>query len=572
GLPIESEGTVGRENDSQVTGTCDITVAAGADGVLQETDCTLEVTKGGTIGTNGIEFTFSADGRKTKKKVRLKTATSYTPPYLGFTINFSAGTLVAGDKFTFTTTAPKWDTDGIAAAKVALAAQEHLARTILVVGDLADDTEGDAVVAAANSYASSNNRFGVARVQVRDRLPLAAKSKVKVEMRGSPNLTFAEVGGTGDTITRSSGSWVDDGFAVGMVVTVTDSVSNNVTGIIASLTALVLTFGTTDLANEGPVAGCHVVGSQGLTFAEVGGTGDTITRSGGGSWRDDGFRAGDTVTITGTASNNVSGAVTAVTDTVLTFDTTDLTAEVIGSHLVTITKGETMAAWVSEMEDEYVDIDDEPRIDIGLGRLSKLSPFTGWAMRRPVQWAVAVREFEHELHIPTWRKADGALDGWSMKDADGKKIEYDQSTDGGALEANFTCAKTWPNDKGAYIALSLTRAGDGKLLSRTHNMHGANLTCTIIQRESENAVGQVLELADDGHGTDDSRAKIEGRVNSALERELLSSGKEGPKASSVSWRADRSALLNVLPVRLPGKSRLVLDGTLEEIDTELLVS
>ena len=77
-------------------------------------------------------------------------------------------------------------------------------------------------------------------------------------LTGSPTLTFAEVGATGDTITRSAGSWITDGFAVGMLVRVRGSALNNVTGTIAALTATVLTFGTTDLANEGPVAGCVV--------------------------------------------------------------------------------------------------------------------------------------------------------------------------------------------------------------------------------------------------------------------------------------------------------------------------
>jgi hypothetical protein len=77
-------------------------------------------------------------------------------------------------------------------------------------------------------------------------------------MTGSPTLTFAEVGATGDTLTRSSGSWIEDGFEVGQYITVEGSALNNVTGPIASLTATVITFGSTDLANEGPVSGCAV--------------------------------------------------------------------------------------------------------------------------------------------------------------------------------------------------------------------------------------------------------------------------------------------------------------------------
>ena len=86
-----------------------------------------------------------------------------------------------------------------------------------------------------------------------------------VRMTGSPDLTFAEVGGTGDTITRSDGSWLDDGFLVGDLIRVVGSASNDVTGEIAELTATVLTLTTTDLTPEGPVGGCSVTSVGGIS-------------------------------------------------------------------------------------------------------------------------------------------------------------------------------------------------------------------------------------------------------------------------------------------------------------------
>ncbi len=85
------------------------------------------------------------------------------------------------------------------------------------------------------------------------------------QFSGAPNLTFAEVGATGDTITRAAGNWINDAFAIGDIVTVSGAVAtggyNNVTGRIANLSATVLTFGSTDLINEGPIAGCNVIGN-----------------------------------------------------------------------------------------------------------------------------------------------------------------------------------------------------------------------------------------------------------------------------------------------------------------------
>lgn len=79
-----------------------------------------------------------------------------------------------------------------------------------------------------------------------------------IEMTGNPDLTFAEVDATGDTITRSAGSWLDDGFLEGMTIMVSGSTSNNITGVIVELTDTVITLDDTDLADEGPVSNCRV--------------------------------------------------------------------------------------------------------------------------------------------------------------------------------------------------------------------------------------------------------------------------------------------------------------------------
>jgi len=74
-------------------------------------------------------------------------------------------------------------------------------------------------------------------------------------MIGSPTVTFANA--NPDTITRSTGSWITDGFLVGDKITASGSVSNDGEYTIATggVTATVLTLTNTDvLVNEGPVA------------------------------------------------------------------------------------------------------------------------------------------------------------------------------------------------------------------------------------------------------------------------------------------------------------------------------
>ncbi len=574
GLPIATAGTIGREDASGWTGGSVPSVAAGTAGILEEVQAILTVTTGGTRGTTGIKMTLSLDGGVSEKPINLGTATTYTIPYVGLVLSFGAGTMVAGDVYSFATTAPMWDSTGLASARTALAAQQKLARSWLVVGDIANSTFAGYVTTAANAYASSNDRFTYARVNVSDRTPLAEMSRVTVRMTGSPTLTFAEIGASADTITRSAGSFVADGFAVGMVITVAGSVSNNVTSKVAGVSALVLTLADSlpadDLANEGPVSNCTLVGSHSLVF-DAGA--DTITRS-GGSWLSDGFAVGDSVTIAGTVSNNYTKTITVLTATVMTF-ASGVSAEIIGSRTPTITKGETMAAWVSAADSAFASVDAQKRIDMGLGRGRKASPITQASLRRPVAWAASLREYSKDIHVPCWRKSDGPADGWSLEDTDGNIVEYDERTDGGALAGRFTCFRTWGNGpNGAFIAMSLTRDTEGSLLSYTHNMAVANLACTIVQTATENVVGKVLQLNADGTATSASLGRIEESINTDLEQALMVEKVigEGPRASKVVWRASTTDVLNVVDATLTGVLDLHVNGTVVHVDTVVKVS
>lgn len=570
GLPIDAVGVVGRQDTSGNNGTSVTTVVAGGAGVLAEHDGAVRVVTGGTIGSSQIVLEVSMSGGRNYKKVRLGTATSYAVPYFNVTINFAAGTLVAGDTIhTWHGTAPRSNADGWAAARAAHAAQQKSFRSILLCGDLQDSDEADAYLSELDAYETENERFVYGRASVLERLPQAEMSQTLVRMTGSPTLTFAEVGASGDTITRSEGSWITDGFQVGDVITVAGSVGNNVTGPIASLSATVITLGTTELLAEGPVSNCTVIGSPGLTFAEVGATGDTITRS-RGSWLDDGFRVGDLVAITGTASNNVTAVagLTAVTATVLTFDTTDLAAEVIGSYGVSVTAGQTKAAWMAAIDAEFASIDDAFRINLSAGRGRILSPFSGWKMRRPAGWAASLREYQHDVHVATWRKKDGPT-GFDLFDADGVLVEWDDRVDGEAASAaRFTSLRTWANGpQGAFVALDLTRATEGSILSAQAKVAVVNLTCTTVQLNTENAaIGVDLVLNDDGTATTASLNTVQTQVNSALDLALLQDAQgEGPRASKAVWTPSADDLYNVAEPTMNSVTELLLNGTVHRV-------
>jgi len=569
GLPIATPGAVGRVNTSGNTGTSVASVAAGSSGVLAEHEGRVTVLTGGTVGTSQIVLGVSLDDGTTVRRVRLGTATSYALPFVGVTLSLTAGgTLVAGDTIiTWYGSAPKSDATGWATARAALAAQLRGCRTVLLCGDLDTATEAQALVDEMNSYETANERFTLVRASVRDRAPLAALGAPTYRMTGAPTITFAEVGETGDTITRSAGSFIADGFQAGDLIVVTGSAGNNITAVLANVAASVLTLDSDDLVDEGPVSGVTIVGHEALVFDAAA---STVTRS-RGSWLDDGFRVGDSVTVAGSVSNDGTRTVAAVTAAVL--DLGDgLVNETIRADAVTVTAGQTKAAWMAAIDAEFASIDAQPRIDLSAGRGRVMSPFSSWARRTPAGWFASCREYQHDLHVATWRKSDGPV-GASLLDADGNLVEWDDRVDGGAgCAARFTTLRTWANGPGgAFVAMSLTRAADASLLSQTHNAAVVNLACMTVQLATENVIGRSLTLNADGTATREALNTIATEVNAALGLALLTSRGEGPRASSATWTPSSTDVLNVAEAVLTGVLTLNLNGTIHSVDTRVRV-
>lgn len=579
GLPVATAGAITHIDRSGVTGTSVISVAAGADGVLDQVDAEMTVTKGGTVGTDFIEVELTLDGGFNTRTVRFGTATTYTVPYFAFVITLGAGTLAEGDVFKFVSRGPKYDATAPPAVRLALAEQNIQVRTWLFIGDADTETVSAAVSAAAEAYATTNDRFTRARCQARDRYRDAALVGFRARVSGAA-LTFAEVGGTGDTITRATGSWTTDGVTNGDTIVVTGAVAsngaNNVTGAIATLTGTVITLGTTDLVAEGPITSAVVTAYSTLTFAA---SGDTITRN-SGSWVTDGFHVGMTVTIDGTVSNDGEYTVEAVSATVLTLQL--LADETIGAQAVTITAVENEIVWRDDVITEHEDLSGDAyrRLSIAAGYAAKTCPITGWRLRRPASWAASLREYGHDVHIPDWRVADGPLNGWTLEGPDKKRKEYDDRVVGGLVGANITCFTSINDEPGAFIALDFTRANPGSMLSRSHNMDVANVACSTVQKATTREVGQVLQLERaqggqpaSGRATEASLSKLEGRINKALELNLLREyfPGEGPRASGASWKVSRDDVLNVVGAQLTGVLTLELNGTIEQVRTVVKV-
>ena len=574
GIPIVTAGFASQHNSSGVVGTSQLTTSGA---ILASTSVIVTVTTAGTIGVSGIIFNYSADDGRTYKSVKLGTASLFTVPYLGIVINFGAGTLLVADTYTFRTTAPMWDSAGATSVRTALAAQQKLARSWMAIGEIATAAQAGFILTAINAYETTNKRFCLTRANIRDRLPLAAKAKIKKSMVGSPSLTFAEVGATGDTITRAAGSWITDGFVVNDLITVAGTSLNNFTDAqVTAVTATVLTLNTQDLTPETTALGT-VIASEAMTFAEVGATGDTITRS-SGSWLTGGFAVGDIVQVTGTALNNVTtDAITAVTASVLTLGTTDLTPEVIAGHRVNVVRVLTMAAYIAASDTLFASIDgpSSRRIDLSVGRLWKESPITLWSMPRPTSWAASIREYTKDIHVTSWRVKDGPLDGWSMLDANGNVAQFDQRLDGGGTEARFTCPTTLDNGpNGSFICRSLTRDTEGAVLSQTHNLYVANVCCTVVQSSTAMFLGQTPPLNADGTMQAASRSRLESSVNTDLAASLLKEfvPGEGARCSSVSWAMNPASALGGAGGTVLGVATLLVNGTIVTVNTVVKVS
>ncbi len=175
--------------------------------------------------------------------------------------------------------------------------------------------------------------------------------------------------GDNDTISRSDGlSWLDQGYAPGRQITVTGAGNNNATYTIAasgvSATTLILTTNGT-VIQEGPetksinLAGAEIGGlrsGQNYKVADVdngtgsgggtltlhafasnisvnflndggGGNNDRIQRLDAVNWFDEGFRGGQTITVTGAGGNNATYTISSISGTMLTLSVDNVVTE-----------------------------------------------------------------------------------------------------------------------------------------------------------------------------------------------------------------------------------------------------
>ena len=174
-----------------------------------------------------------------------------------------------------------------------------------------------------SSEAVSDATKNDVRVQVGDDRSLT----VVAEMSGDPDLKFTNGGAdVQDTIERlDSANWSDDGFVAGQYVQVADvNDENDGVYLVDSLNGAVITLRDTNSVSDGQFSGSEV--------RAIEPTPDTLTRL-GGDWREEGFLAGDTIIIAGTAHNDGTYQIDAISDDglTLTLDTVGVLDDEVGT-------------------------------------------------------------------------------------------------------------------------------------------------------------------------------------------------------------------------------------------------
>lgn len=111
------------------TSTASVSVTLdGTNGAYDDYYVRVKCVTSGAIGTAGIQYQLSLDaGRNYGPILALGVGTSHTIVNTGITVTFgtSTQTMIAGDYWSFSTTAPAWNDGGVATALSALAASQY---------------------------------------------------------------------------------------------------------------------------------------------------------------------------------------------------------------------------------------------------------------------------------------------------------------------------------------------------------------------------------------------------------------------------------------------------------------
>ena len=320
-------------NTTQTSGGSGISIGAALGVNVAVSRSEAEITQGTTLTMKGDTSTVtfsaandtdaaatanaSAVGKGMAEEAAKAAAASATPVIGGVTLTFKDN---GAQPDTITRSSGNWTTDGFKANDTITVAGTSLNNTTTGATHTIASVSADGLVLtldAANSL-QDESVSGEA-------LAVKKSNDPTVAVTGGQTISFADnatgAEDTRDTITRSKGSWVTDGYKQGQTIGVSGTKSNNGRYRIAEISqdgrVLILSNAATLTGVEGTsvehaTGGVKVevikfgvmYGNPSLGFVHEGGTSvDKITRD-TGSWIEDGFTAGDVITVGGAGDNN----------------------------------------------------------------------------------------------------------------------------------------------------------------------------------------------------------------------------------------------------------------------------
>jgi hypothetical protein len=486
-VPATTAGAVARTNSSGVLGSSVITVTGTPH---RRYDLVFEVIGPGVIATDGITFRYSLNGGVTwTPETRLGTANTYTIPRTGLTLNFAAGDLDAGDRFTAHATGPEGSVANYGLAIAALIEFNVRFRVLIITGEFSASEATELKNHIDTLYAAGFQP--IVFIGARDWYPDA-------EVTGS-GTTLAFANANPDTITRVGGSFITDGFRAGMTITVAGSTSNNGVFTVASVGALVLTLS----------------GADSLTV-EAAATGRTITGE------------------------------------------------------------ETETTWIASLLADLGTWEDaRGRVVISAGQTWMVSEVDQLATRVPVYLPAVERWMSHDIQVAPHRKGDGELAGYSVYDPQGVVgvVEHDARTNNALNASRFLTARTYTNNPGqTFLSLSSTMGPPGSAFGHFPWVAVSNLYAEVVQRVTEDFIGDDPITKDDGTLEDEELARYKEIVEEELTAELLSPKTEGPRASAVSWTPSDTDIVNVPNATLNGEGVLRTRGLIGSVRTRVVVN
>lgn len=538
-----------------------------------------------TVGTAGGLIAYSKDGGVSwSGNIRVGTATSYAIPDTGVTVNFAAGTLVLNDVASCVTSSPKWGAQAITDAFTALKAFNALPRAVIVLGDISDTTHLQAITTAILDYETSVNRFSRVICQARDYYAQAVFQGGEARYANLTGQTVT-IAASGETYTRSAGSFLVDGFQVGDEVTWAgfSNSANNGPQVITTLAGTVMTCSGSTLVNESTVANttCSTVGDgEAITVAA---SGKTYTRSGTlASFITEGFKVGQTVIFSGfsNTANNGPHVLTTVTAGALT--AAEVLVDEATKYQIKATANETDSNWRASIE-SIVGASPSSLIVshktlIAGGRARRKSNVDGFFKRRPASWPLLIRWMQKDVKTAPGRVEDQGLAGWTITKSDGTHEDHDERVDGGLLSMRIACLRTFAEIgiNGVYVALAVTLDNDDAPMSRLQVGGVADVGSNIVQSETTKKLQSNLELKTDGTIQPYEAIRIQEGVLAELKKNLLATNlggtDPGPRASDVTFTLDTTVDLSQAGAKQPTVARIEPLGNLEQIENRIIVS